>query len=237
MASGHKRTCKIASALGPELKFACDYTFPAWAYCGMQPLQTSQQQQAVTLFMIYQMRHWRAAVCLNVLNIVSQVVHGWEVAPVRQPAEAVHSAYDIVWQVGEPMLPGRAPAAPKQAHRINWQSDSAGQHPSSMPIGHMHARSGRHVYPAREALRSVAWLQAAVRGSKPGSSIRLNTRGALSFPQQLEAPGALQLLFNRPCTSCCIACFIPMQCFGHRTCPLYFWSYLNSLSWSREGRR
>lgn len=127
-------------------------------------------------------------------------MHERDGAPVRQPPEAVPSAYDIVWLVGEPMLQGGATALPKQAHRITWRCDS-GQHPNSMPIGRVqHARRGKRVYPAREALRSVAWLQAAVRGSKPGSSIRLSTQGALSFPQLQEAPGVLQMIVKRLCT-------------------------------------
>lgn len=105
-------------------------------------------------------------------------------ASARKPAEPVPSAYDIIWQVGEPMLPDQAMATPTKTHRLTWQSDAGGQHPQRMRIGRMRTSAGgREVHPAREALRSVAWLQAAVRGSRPGSAIRLRTRGVLSFPQ------------------------------------------------------
>ena len=109
----------------------------------------------------------------------------------QKPAEPVPSAYDIVWQVGEPMLPDQAIGALARAHRLTWQSDADGLHPRRMYIGRVQISNGRtDVCPAREALRSVAWLQAAVRGSRPGSAIRLRTRGVLSFPQLQESPGA-----------------------------------------------
>jgi len=75
------------------------------------------------------------------------------------------------------------------AHRITWQADTAGQQPRRMGLGRTRAGEAREVYPAREALRSVAWLQAAVRSSRPGSAIRLRTYGSLSFPQLQEPPG------------------------------------------------
>lgn len=111
--------------------------------------------------------------------------------PAQKPAEPVPSAYDIVWQVDEPMLPDQAIGALARAHHLTWQSDADGLHPRRLHIGRVQMSNGRtDVYPAREALRSVAWLQAAVRGSRPGSAIRLHTRGVLSFPQLQESPGA-----------------------------------------------
>lgn len=111
--------------------------------------------------------------------------------PAQKPAEPVPSAYDIIWQVGEPMLPDQAMGPPARAHRLTWQSEADGLHPQRMHIGRVQMWNRRtDVYPAREALRCVAWLQAAVRGSRPGSAIRLHTRGVLSFPQLQESPGA-----------------------------------------------
>ena len=52
--------------------------------------------------------------------------------------------------------------------------------------------SSRHnnISPAVATLRSVAFLQQAVRGCKPGSRISLATKGALSFPAFNPGPGA-----------------------------------------------
>ena len=47
------------------------------------------------------------------------------------------------------------------------------------------------VNPARSVLRSVAWLQAAVRALPQGAVVQLRTTGALSFPAAAEAPGAI----------------------------------------------
>ena len=44
--------------------------------------------------------------------------------------------------------------------------------------------------PARSVLRSVAWLQAAVRALPQGAVVQLRTAGTLSFPAAVEAPGA-----------------------------------------------
>ena len=120
------------------------------------------------------------------------MVHGRGAALAPKTAEAVPSTYDIVWQVGEPVQPDQATGPLDNAHRLSWQSDGGGQYPRRMQIGCVRKSSEqRGVYPAREALRSVAWLQAAVRGSQPGSAILLRTRGVLSFPQLQDSPGAL----------------------------------------------
>lgn len=52
--------------------------------------------------------------------------------------------------------------------------------------------------PARSVLRSVAWLQAAVRALPQGTVVQLRTAGALSFPAAAESPGAICLT----CTYC-----------------------------------
>lgn len=120
---------------------------------------------------------------------VSQVVHGRVAAPAAKAAERNSCLYDVVWQVGEPIVPDLARAPPVPSHRVTWQADVAGQQPRRMALGRTRAKEVREVYPAREALRSVAWLQAAVHSSQPGSAITLRTCGSLSFPQLLEPPG------------------------------------------------
>ena len=46
------------------------------------------------------------------------------------------------------------------------------------------------ISPAHATLRSVAFLQQAVRDCKPGSRISLATKGSLSFPAFAPGPGA-----------------------------------------------
>ena len=64
------------------------------------------------------------------------------------------------------------------------------------PHGHMQGSTGScegvipPKNPARSVLRSVAWLQAAVRALPQSAEVRLRTAGALSFPAAAEAPGA-----------------------------------------------
>lgn len=120
-----------------------------------------------------------------------QVVRGQMASAASPGAEQpVPCLYDILWQAAE--------AAPLSSHkrtfksppRISWHASSSsaqGKENKQLPPSFGRGRLQQSSYPAREALRSVAWLQSAVRNSKPRDVVTLQTRGVLTFPQ-LPAP-------------------------------------------------
>ena len=131
---------------------------------------------------------------------VAQVMHA-QTRPAAEPAAPPEARYTIIWQAERAML--RSPQRARSCSRchttaVQWLAGAGRENNLPFPgrfairdEGHVRQRSRAGALgPAGQALRSVSWLQAAVRGSRPGAELRLRTRGALSFPHAQDGPGA-----------------------------------------------
>ena len=123
----------------------------------------------------------------------------------RQSGRSHRSRRRVQWQAREkggrrvPLQPRAEPASlslaaasADQPRVAGTPAHAGGGEPCGRTQGAMGGCKGviPSSNPARDVLRSVAWLQAAVRALPQGAAVQLRTAGALSFPAAAEAPGA-----------------------------------------------
>ena len=137
--------------------------------------------------------------------------------------------YCIQWQAQEPAGhdsfegPARAPRA-GGVHWIRAGSAAPDQRIYRMPTAKGVAR------PAHDAAHSLALLQTVVRDAAAGTGLQLVTRGALSFPDVCETPGAGRFWPSRTLSQCAHAacCFLVLCLSG--TCSLPICTYCSHIS-------
>ena len=138
----------------------------------------------------------------------------------RATAALSQARYEVLWQAQQPQR-RRSGAVmqrslPKRPAAVQWlavgSSKENAQPAATFPASYSSSCPSRGkegepdlASPAREALRSVAWLQAAVRGSTPGQKLCLRTRGALSFPPAQDVPGRAHITDSPALLSCCLS--------------------------------
>ena len=142
-------------------------------------------------------------------------LHGFQAKVMgASPAAAAAAAepplnYCIQWQAqqtaGHDSFEG--PAGARQSRGVHWvRADSEAPIPRiyRMPAAKGVAR------PAHDAAHSLALLQTVVRDAAPGTGLQLITRGALSFPDVCDTPGAVHSTpFSRAMLlcACCLLSF------------------------------
>ncbi len=118
--------------------------------------------------------------------------------PAAEAAAPPEALYTFAWQAEHAMLRSlrQARRSSRRPAVVQWLAGAGKENTPPFPAryairetGRVRKRSDSDLSPAGQALRSVSWLQAAVRASALGAELRLRTRGALSFPPPQDGPG------------------------------------------------